>query len=375
MKLKLYVLIVFAAALFLNLSNANAQGCVAVKNMSSCPLSYDSLSSGKGLQFSLNYRYFRSYKHFVGNHEETHRVEEGTEVINNDNSVNFGATYSINPRFSASVIIPYIFIDRSSMYEHLGNSSGQRFHTQSAGVGDVRLIAYYNAVPANKLMALNVGLGLKLPTGKYDATDFFHKNISPQGEPVVVGLREGVVDQSIQRGDGGLGTIVEAELVFNPKGKFGAYVNGMYMFNPRNTNGIQRSPNVTKKPSGEEIALSNEFSVTDQYMIRVGAKFASKGFHVQLGGRMECIPSKDLIGDSDGFRRPGYIISAEPSAFYTFGKSTVGFSLPVALERNRTRSQIDIARGINPQTGEPYHGDAAFADWLLSISYAYRISL
>jgi hypothetical protein len=375
MKLKFYVIIISAAALFLTVSDANAQGCVAVKNMSSCPLSYDSLSSGKGLQLSLNYRYFRSYKHFVGNHEETHRVKEGTQVINNDNSVNFGATYSINPRFSASVIIPYIFIDRSSMYEHLGNSSGQRFHTQSTGLGDVRLIAYYNAVPANKLMALNVGLGLKLPTGKYDATDFFHKNISPQGEPVVVDLREGVVDQSIQRGDGGLGTIVEADLVFNPKGKFGAYVNGMYMFNPRNTNGIERGPNLTKNSSGQDIALSNEFSVTDQYMIRAGAKYVNKGFHVQLGGRMECIPSKDLIGDSDGFRRPGYIVSAEPSAFYTFGKNTIGFSFPIAIERNRTRSQIDIARGTNPQTGKPYHGDAAFANWLLSISYAHRISL
>ena len=90
---------------------------------------------------------------------------------------------------------------------------------------------------------------------------------------------------------------------------------------------------------------------------------------------MECIPSKDLIGDSDGFRRPGYIISVEPSAFYTFGKHTVGVNFPIALERNRTRSQIDIARGTNPATGEPYHGDAAFADWLLSVTYAFRISM
>jgi hypothetical protein len=149
----------------------------------------------------------------------------------------------------------------------------------------------------------------------------------------------------------------------------------MYMFNPRNTNGIERGPNLTKNSFGEDIALSNEFSVTDQYLIRAGAKYVNKGFHVQLGGRMECIPSKDLIGDSDGFRRPGYIISAEPSAFYTFGKNTIGFSFPIAFERNRTRSQIDIARGINPQTGKPYHGDAAFANWLLSISYAHRISL
>lgn len=374
MKLKFYVLIV-AAILLLTFNLVNAQGCVAVKNMSSCPLTYDSLSSGRGLQVSLNHRYFRSYKHFVGSHEETHRVEQGTQVINNDNSINLGVTYTVNPRFSASLIIPYVFIDRSSMYEHLGNGSGQRFHTQSQGIGDVRAIAYYTAVPANRLMALNVGLGLKLPTGEYDATDFFHKNTAPDGEPMVIGLREGVVDQSIQPGDGGLGTILEADMVFNPHGKWGAYVNGMYMINPRNTNGVQRSPTLTRKPSGEEIAKSNEFSVTDQYMVRVGAKFASRGWNAQLGGRMECIPSKDLIGASDGFRRPGYIISVEPSLFYTFGRNSIGFSFPVALERNRTRSQIDIARGVNPTTGAAFHGDAAFADWLLSLTYAHRISL
>ena len=90
---------------------------------------------------------------------------------------------------------------------------------------------------------------------------------------------------------------------------------------------------------------------------------------------MECIPSKDLIGKSDGFRRPGYVISIEPSAFYSFGAHTLGVNFPIAVERNRTRSQIDIARGTNPETGKPYHGDAAFADWLISVTYAYRIAM
>jgi hypothetical protein len=211
---------------------------------------------------------------------------------------------------------------------------------------------------------------LKLPTGKKDVRDDFHKK---EGDAVV--LKENVVDQSIQLGDGGWGTIVEVDLSFNPHGDFGGYVNALYMFNPTNTNGVLRSPNLTKTGTGEEIPLSNEFSVTDQYMIRGGARYSIKGFQFMAGARMECIPSKDLIGDSDGFRRPGYIVSVEPSAFYTFKRHTIGFNFPVALERNRTRSQIDIARGINPETGKQYHGDAAFADWLLSVSYAYRLPL
>jgi hypothetical protein len=146
------------------------------------------------------------------------------------------------------------------------------------------------------------------------------------------------------------------------------------MFNPRNTNEVIRSTSLTTGADGTPIPNSNEFSVCDQYMLRAGARYETHfGLQASLGGRMECIPSKDLVGKSDGFRRPGYIVSVEPSAFYTKGQHTVGFNLPIALVRNRTRSQIDIARGINPSTEKPYHGDAAFADWLLSLTYAYRI--
>jgi hypothetical protein len=377
MRFKLYAFIFFVIIFSALSAPSYSQGCVAVKNMGSCPLHYDSTFQ-KGMQISLNYRYFRSYKHFVGREEQTERVEQGTEVINNDNSVNIALAYTINRRWSASLIIPYIWIDRSSMYEHLGNSypgqnppnlnnpNYERFHTQSRGIGDIRVLGYYNAIPANKTLAFNIGFGFKLPTGDYDATDYFHKK---------EGLQEGVVDQSIQPGDGGFGTILDLELNLNPMGKFGGYVNGMYMANPRNTNGVKRSSTLTKTASGEEIPLSNEFSVVDQYLLRAGGRFSTEKLQLFLGGRMECIPSKDLIGDSDGFRRPGYIISVEPSAFYTFGKHTVGVNFPIALERNRTRSQIDIARGTNPTTGEPYHGDAAFADWLLSVTYAFRISM
>ena len=336
-----------------------AQGCVAVKNMSTCSMNWD--ENSKGFQLSLNYRYFRSYKHFVGSHEETHRVEQGTQVINNDNSINVGLSYTFNNRWSASIVIPYIFIDRSSMYEHLGNSSGQRFHTQSSGLGDIRLTGYYNALGTSYHNGvLTLGFGLKTPTGKYDVTHFFHKS---------EGLVENVVDQSIQLGDGGLGLITEFDFNHNISGKLNGYATAMYMFNPKNTNGVKRSANLTAN-----IPRSNEFSVTDQYMVRLGGQYNTDAFQFSLGGRMECIPSKDLIGDSDGFRRPGFIISAEPSAYYTTGQHTFGFNFPVALVRNRTRSQIDIARGINPTTLEPYHGDAAFADWLLSVTYVYRLA-
>jgi hypothetical protein len=367
----LYVLL-FVILISFSSANVNAQGCVAVKNMSSCSLNWG--EEAKGFQLSLNYRYFRSYKHFVGNHEEKHRVEQGTEVINNDNSLNLGVNYTFNNRFSAGIIVPYIWIDRSSMYEHLGNPRAddpsinpnrQRFHTQSQGIGDIRLIGYYNALQSYQKGGLTLGLGVKVPTGDYKAKDDFHK---PEG------IVRNVVDQSMQLGDGGTGLITEFDFNHIVTGKVYGYAQGMYLLNPRNTNGVLRSNTLQTNPStGEQVAKSNEFSVPDQYMVRAGGRFVTNGIQASLGARMECIPSKDLADKSQGFRRPGYVVSAEPSLFYTTGQHTFGVNFPIAIERNRTRSQIDIARGVNPSTGKPFHGDAAFADWLLSLTYAYKL--
>lgn len=357
MKLKFYCLsLTLAVILFANI-NGLAQGCVAVRNMSSCALEFDSTTSSSW-QFSLNYRYFRSFRHFRGTHQEKERVENGTEVINNDNSVLLGISYTINRRWSVSATIPLIYIDRSSLYEHKGNNSGERYHTSSQGLGDVRITGYYTVLPHNQRTQLLVGLGVKLPTGNYNYKDEFHKADGIQTLPV---------DQSIQLGDGGTGIVTEFDFLQRVGSKFGIYATGVYLFNPRNTNGTLRSQNLT-----DGIPLSNEMSVCDQFQVRLGARYTIYRFQIGLGGRYEGIPSEDVFGDSEGFRRPGRILSVEPSLSYVTGKHFIGVNFPIALERNRTQSVIDKKRTeIN---GTFTQGDAAFADWLLSITYAFRFT-
>ena len=96
--------------------------------------------------------------------------------------------------------VPIIANNRSSLYEHGGKS---RHSTQSFGLGDVRLGAYKWLVDPIRMTKGNVqvGLGLKLPTGDYKYTDKFFVNDSTN--------ILGPVDQSIQLGDGGLGFTTE----------------------------------------------------------------------------------------------------------------------------------------------------------------------
>jgi hypothetical protein len=106
-------------------------------------------------------------------------------------------------------------------------------------------------------------------------------------------------------------------------------------------------------------------SIADLYLARTGVTYSGaswKGFGVGLGGRLEGVPVEDLIGDSDGFRRPGYALSIEPALSYSRGPHAVSLAVPVALYRNRTRSV--------PDRLEPgRHGDAAFADYVVMLGY------
>lgn len=344
----------------LTFTNAFGQGCVAVRNLT--PGVAGAYNQPGSWQLSMNYRYFHSYKHFVGTAEQTQRTAQGTNVINDDNSIILGANYTMNSKWSFGIAVPLLYITRSSLYEHWGNTPGNpRFSTHSQGLGDIRLMGYYTLANKEKTR-LQVGVGIKLPTGNYNYQDSFHKKGSLGQDSLV----NNVVDQSIQPGDGGLAAVVDFNFNRMFTSKFSLYSNGSYLFNPRNTNGIKRSSNPGTIP------LSNEFSVADQFFARLGGQLQAGVFVFAVGARIEGIPARDLIGASDGFRRPGYIISGEPSVYYTKGNHTFGLNVPVAIVRNRIKSTIDAQKTI--ETGKDVHGDAAFADYLISVTYAFRLT-
>lgn len=347
---------IFMLFAFLSTSQlTSAQGCIAIKNMS-CGISTID-NAPKTWQFSTNFRHFRSYRHFSGTKENPDRVANNTEVINNDNSLTLGATYTINNRWTVSASVPILYIDRSSLYEH---DRVNRHHSGSHGLGDIRLMGYYSAKMLSGKSSMMYGLGIKLPSGNYNYKDNFY---------TLNGIEMRPVDQSIQPGDGGLGLVAELNFTSHVTQKLSIYANTLYLFNPRNTNGT-RTFRETLSP-----ILANEaiMSVPDQYMVRAGTQFSIKDkWGLAIGGRLEGIPVRDVIGQSDGFRRPGYILSIEPSITYQQGPHSFNLSMPVALVRNRLQSVTD--RETEIATGNPRHGDAAFADYLLSISYAYKLS-
>ncbi|AFL83216.1 hypothetical protein Belba_0559 [Belliella baltica DSM 15883] len=356
---RLLPIILGMIVLFFVQTQIHAQGCVAIRQFSGIG---NAVGQGNILEkgewnISSNYRYFKSFRHFSGTEEHPNRVADNTEVINWSHGVDLNVSYAISERAYAVVSLPFAYNERSSLYEHGRNS---RHKTYSKGLADMRIGAGYWLLPSEKAKKGNtaIGFGIKIPTGDYNAQSTFY-NVGPNGTSEVR-----PVDQSIQLGDGGLGLIVDAQGIWNLRSNFFLYYDGFYMFNPRNTNGT-----MTNRSRASESIMS----VPDQFAFRAGLFKPIPRLHglgISLGGRAEGIPIRDLIGESDGFRRPGYIVSVEPRISYMLGNFTTTLTVPVALIRNRTRSLTDI---IESTPENRRHGDAAFADYLINMNLAWRI--
>ena len=363
-KLKSPSCLVIAFILSMCVQVGYSQGCVAIRG-GNCGMNSTQFGNNVNLNqgefmVGTGFRYFKSYRHFRGDHEETHRIEEGTQVINHSYFLDFFVNYGISNRLFANVILPFAFHNRSSMYEHGGNPPnglGERHETSSAGLSDMRLGVGYWLFNPEKVHNYNysVGLGIKLPTGNAEYSDLFYNQGSDRDED-----REAVVDQSIQLGDGGTGLTLDLQGFHMLSENFFLNATLYYLFNWQATNGV-------KTRNG-----NSEFSCPDQYAARLGLFYNTPltGFSAFFGGRIEGVPASDVFGSSEGYRRPGYVISVEPGITYATGRFLFNFSVPIAVYRNRTQSYQDKER--TEQSGVYRHGDAAFADYLINFSASYR---
>jgi copper chaperone CopZ len=144
------------------------------------------------------------------------------------------------------------------------------------------------------------------------------------------------------------------------------FASGSYLINPRNKNDTP-SLTVARLAPGATPSASNYNklvnSVPDQFLTRVGTSFGvGRGLAASIAWRTEGMPRYDLIGRSDGFRRPGLEMFVEPGVSITSGRSTWSLNIPVGFYRNRKP---------DPYTG--LAGDATFPRFIILAGYSMRL--
>jgi hypothetical protein len=337
-----------------------AQSCVLTRLDSPVLNAFEDEYNAADLKWQVGFgwRYGYSHRHFVGTDEQEERREENSQVVNNVNLADLTLKYNHSPRLSFTLGIPYLMATRDGALRDANRHVVRRYERSSTeGLGDITLVGKWLAFdPAtHRDSNFSIGFGVKLPTGDYKQKERRLELVN--GVEVET---TGIADYSVQPGDGGYGIILElgGYKVLNATGSLAGYASATYIFTPETTNGVDRP--------GAAIA-EEEVSVTDQYVGRLGLQVGPgswNGWSAGLGGRIEGIPPHDAFGSSYGRRRPGYMVSIEPSISWSKGVNSVSLAVPYAIERNRQRSVSDHIRGT--------HGDAAFPDYVILAGYTRR---
>jgi hypothetical protein len=395
--MKRIYIIFFISFLFVQL-RSNAQGCVAVRQMGGVNTlcsSNNSYNLSKGeFQIGANYRYFHSWRHFVGTKEQPHRQttggglgadgkDRGNAVNIYSHAVDLNLTYGLTNRIQLYVSIPYVHNERSQVLRQTAPVKDTfRYSVFAKGLGDVRLGANYwlfDPIKAHKAN-LNVGIGLKLPTGSHSEVDQ-----APQRNGT---LRYAVMDQALQPGDGGLGFSLEMQGFAQVYRSIYAFANGYYLFNPKESNGTFRSePGVVTSKNGDTLGILTGYNIyasPDQYFARAGfmtSVLKNKNLTFSLAGRLEGIPAYDAFGGQEAYRRPGYVVAIESGVSYRTGQHSFSLFVPYNIVRNRIQSAADIANqnlqnsAITDKSQMVHEqGDAAFADYSISLGYSFRFA-
>ncbi len=296
-------------------------------------------------QVGVAYRRLYADQWFVGTEVDESAAPFGRPLYLDINTLDLSLVYGVTNRASLTLTLPFSYGTHSRFY-----ADQQRHRVEAFGLGDLSLVGnYWLLEPSTHVGGnLSLGLGIKAPTGNNEYEDEF---FNADGT-----VTRRVVDHAIQLGDGGWGFLVQLQAYHRLLPRLNGYVFGSYLLSPR------EKTDVPAPLSGATL------SVPDVYTARAGVAYAGwplQDLSLNLGGRIDGIPLRDVIGGGDdGFRRPGYTLFLDPGLALRRGRSEFTFSLPIRLHQDFRQSLIDRERN--------FRGGGDLADYLLFAGYAWR---
>jgi hypothetical protein len=355
-------LFVALAVLLLFPLHLHAQGCIVARSpeqvlpgidQNGLPTSQGGYLQPGHIQFTVGERHQFSYQHFVGDVYQEYRAQQHTQVENRINIVTADVIYQWTPRISFELNMPFLFASRKSQNSPI--------EYQASGIGDTILAANLWLLNPKKHFRGNfqAGIGVLMPTGNDDVQN----TTSSTSSAGVTTTTTAPVDYSIQPGNGGWGMATQWQGFRAVGNHLIFYTDGDYIASQGDTNGVQRGATLSTTTP-----LDNYVARSDQYLLEAGVSIPIeqvRGLTITFGPRDEGVPAKNLFPNTnDGFRRPGFAVSAGPGAEYARGSNILSAGVFKAVHRDRTVSYPD----------EVYHahGDAAFAQYVWLASFTHR---
>ena len=345
------------------IQKVNAQGCIIVRNISG--LGHFDLASNSfsptDWELSINNRYFEAYRDYKGKADQ-HTPPQNQNIIKSF-STDFEITKLFKKGLSINLGFPISVNTRYTNLEH-GGPNTPKYRTQAFGVGDIHAVAYIWLFKPSDRGNIQLGLGIKFPTGDYRKQGYFYRNDTTR----VLSL----LNPSIQLGDGGTGIITELNTFYflDSRRRLNLYGNFYYLINPTDINGTQYTQGRPQVPLLTQLG-AYDVSVPDVFSLRGGITYNLKHWAFSAGLRYEGAPVHDLIGESNGIRRSGYTLSAEPGIIYRFKRITVYTYVPFLLSHEIKQNELD--RAIQNKTGVYTLGAGGSGDYQIFLGAQFQL--
>ena len=344
---------------------AQSQGCIVVRNISGFGQFNltDNSFTATDWQVNITGRYFKNFRDF--NEAGEVKSAPGNESINNVYSLDMTVIKMLSRGWSLSLSVPLTANDRTTTIEH-GGLNTKRRTTRSFGLGDIRFAAYkWLLQPSAKQKGnIQLGLGIKLPTGDYKYQDYYYRNDSTRVLSAV--------NPSIQLGDGGTGLTTEINTFYylNKTKTLSVFGNFYYLFNPRDVNGTQYTQG--RPITSLQIRTGGaDLSVPDVFSLRAGLFLSHKEWGFSGAIRSEGSPVYDVFGESNGVRRAGHNVSVEPGILYKARNSTIYLYVPVIVDR---KIKQNVSEKIETQiTGTYINRPGGFAEYLVFAGVLFKL--
>ena len=360
------LILLLSLAVVLSTSNSYSQGCVMIRSINGFG-QYNGLNNSftnSEWQITVSSRYYSSYKNYFG--DENLTPAKQNQTVNSVFTAEVTVARLLKNGWSLDLTIPYTDGARTSNGEH-GGLNTPRYATRATGIGDIRFMArkWLMAPSISERGNIQLGFGLKFATGDYKYQDYFHKTDTT----AVLSY----VNPSIQLGDGGTGIMTELNAYYflNSKRTLSIYGNVFYMLSPRDQNGVLFTTGAPPPPNPSPSTLHYENSVPDVWALRGGMEYNLKNWGFSFGVRDEGVPVHDLLGESNGLRRPGYNLALEPGIIYNQSKFSIFFYLPVFIKHDIKLSVTDEKKG--EVTGVPVIAPGGSGDYLIFIGAQFRL--
>ncbi|HLX92917.1 MAG TPA: hypothetical protein VKR32_14625 [Puia sp.] len=352
-------------ALLLSAGFCHAQGCVAIRSLTG----YGEFAqlgisqSGTGWVMDINNRYFSAPKVFDGT---LSKGADGLTIY--ENTTNLELTRILTNGWEFSFDVPFANNSIRSKIEH---AAGDYHTTHAVGLGDVRFTVFKWLFKPDVSSRGNVqvGLGLKFPTGNYHSEDYFYEDPNDKTAQTLA-----PVNVAIQLGDGGTGITAQFNGYYFLNKDISLYGNFFYLMSPKDQNGVPSFPPGLLPASATTLyheTTNDVNSVPDTYTLRAGGNFLFGNLVGTAGFRFEGAPAHDLIGSDNGLRRVGHILSVEPGVQYKLKKSLLYFFVSVPVDRATVRTVPDERQAAI--TGTPTITSGHFASTLFYVGYSFGI--